>query len=237
MMKYAALLLWLLLPAAPAAAGIKTEYKVLIEPSSWAAAAAAYGLAGPDKERNIYFFDTPNLDLYAQGLVLRARAGKKKADITVKYRPPAGAIPAQVSARPGFKCENDASATGSVYSCSLSESAEPAAVAAAAAGANPRGLYSAEQRLWAGERPWEALKALGPIRSTSWETAHPALGELSFERWDLPGGPSFLEASFRADEDGGAGLASLVSEFRARGIAPAAAQMQKTRAAMTFFAR
>ncbi|HBA59235.1 MAG TPA: hypothetical protein DCZ92_00135 [Elusimicrobia bacterium] len=229
---------WLCALCSPGrAAETATEYKLLLAPASWRAAAAAYKLNAPDKERDIYFYDTQDLALYARGLVLRARAGKKKGDTTVKFRPPQGPVPADVSAQDGFKCENDATLSGATKSCSLTAPREPADIAAVAAGdRKPRHLFTGTQRAWAGEI-WEGLRPLGPIKSFSWEVPHPALDALAFERWDLPGGPSYYEVSFRASSGGEAGLSLLLKELAQLGIKPAARQSSKTLAAMEFFSR
>ena len=92
----------------------------------------------------------------------------------------------------------------------------------------PRQLFTGAQRGWAGEI-WDGLEPLGPIKSSSWEAAHPVLQTLSFERWDLPGGPSFYEISFRAESGGDAGLSLLLGELARLGIKPAAEQSSKTR--------
>jgi hypothetical protein len=170
--------------------------------------------------------------------VLRARAGGNKGDTTVKYRPWHGPVPEGLYAYEGFKCETDATAEGAVFSCSLTAPRDPQAIAAVASGERkPRHLFTDAQRSWTGDNMWEGVRPLGPIRSESWKTQHPRLGELAFERWQLPGGPSYCELSFRAGADGPAGFAALRKELAQLGIRQAAQQGAKTRAAMQFFAR
>ncbi len=217
-----------------------TEYKVLADASSWAAALKSYGLGPDEKEREIYFYDTPSLALYKRGLVLRSRAGKKKADSTVKMRPAPSYIPAAVSSDGGFKCEYDRTPLNSVYSCSLTGDEPVGDAAAVASGtAKPKKLFNGLQESWAGD-VWTGLVSLGPVRSYSWEVSHPVFGTLAFERWDLAGGPSFFEISFRvnAGADGTeAKIQALHRELAVRGIKLAGDQSSKTAAAMSFFSK
>lgn len=233
--------LFLLLPAAavqaaPPAAPV--EYKALVDAGSWPAVIKAYGLARPGKEIKIYFYDTPELALYRRGLVLRARTGKKRGDSTVKMRPAPEVVPASVSSDRGFKCEYDSAPGGAVYSCSLTAKLENRKIAAAAAGGAAAGkLFSGPQRSWAGVADWEKVRALGPVKSSSWEAAGQGIKKLSFERWDMPGGPSFFEVSFRAPgrAEADEGIKALRSELERLGVKLAEEQSSKTYAAMAFF--
>ncbi|MDO8806250.1 MAG: hypothetical protein Q7R35_17680 [Elusimicrobiota bacterium] len=239
----AKVLISLLLPVAAFAAGAPAapvEYKALVDVGSWPAVMKAYGPGLPVKEIEIYFYDTPGLALYQRGLVLRARTGKKRGDSTVKMRPAPPALPPGVSAARGFKCEYDSGPAASVYSCSLTSRQENGKIAAAAAGGAKAGkLFSGPQKAWAGGVDWDKLRALGPVKSSSWEAASPGLKTLSFERWDLPGGPSFLEVSFRAPGRAEAeeGIKTLHAELQRLGVKLAEGQSSKTRAAMDFFSK
>jgi hypothetical protein len=219
-----------------------TEYKVLAEAGSWARVVKAYGLGLPDRRRDIYFYDTPELALYQRGLVLRARADSgKNGDTTVKLRPAPGVIPAAVASDEGFKCEYDRTQKGAVYACSLTNKEPNAEIAAVAAGTEkPEKIFSGLQAAWAGNDAWAGLKTLGPIKSSSWEAQCPVLETLSFERWDLPGGLSFFEISFRTtaeQADTEAKIKAFHQELERRGIRLAADQSSKTYAAMSVFSR
>jgi hypothetical protein len=222
------------------AAAAPTEYKVLVPPSAWNAVMRAYGLGLPDMERDIFFFDTKSLKLYKSGLVLRARAGYKKGDSTVKLRPAPAQIPAAISSAEGYKCENDRNPAGSTYSCSLTNPEPLEEIYAAGSGsAKPKSLFDRTQEEFAGD-VWAGLKPLGPVKSYTWEGDHPALGKLSFERWDLPGGASYFEISFRSygsPEETEALITAFHKDMSARGIKPDADQSSKTYAAMQFFSR
>ena len=77
--------------------------------------------ADNDEERYIYFFDTPELELFHAGVVLRARRSVGGAhDSTVKLRPvDPKKVPAAWKKYLGFKIEADASENGVVKSASL----------------------------------------------------------------------------------------------------------------------
>jgi hypothetical protein len=71
-------------------------------------------------ERDIYYYDTDNLDLYQAGMVIRERIGNKKADLTIKVK---NLDPSRISDRwlsiKGFKCEYDLHGDSSRFTCSL----------------------------------------------------------------------------------------------------------------------
>ena len=71
--------------------------------------------------RQVFFFDTPGLDLDKQGLVVRARRSQKKGDDTVvKLRPVVPSeLPKSLRRSPNFGVEVDASPEGFVCSGSL----------------------------------------------------------------------------------------------------------------------
>ena len=64
--------------------------------------------------RQVFFFDTPRLDLYAGGLVVRARRTAGKGDDTVvKLRPVVPSeLPGSIRRSPSFGVEVDASPGG-----------------------------------------------------------------------------------------------------------------------------
>ena len=83
----------------------------------------AYGLELDDNERYIYFFDTPDLELFEQGVIARARrivgAGH---DSTIKFRPvEPDSVPAMWRKYSGFKIEADSGDKGVVKSASLDD--------------------------------------------------------------------------------------------------------------------
>ena len=65
------------------------ELKLTVEPAGQTSAVAALGMDPLEAQiRQVYFFDTPDLTLYQQGVVARARRAQKKGDDSVvKLRP------------------------------------------------------------------------------------------------------------------------------------------------------
>jgi hypothetical protein len=242
MFKTALLSAVLFLPrAAVCAPPPATEYKVLADQASVPEIKKTFGLAGRGKVLQVYFYDTAGLDLYGRGRVLRARAGAKNGDITVKMRPAPAVIPPEVLAAPNFKCEFDRTAGASVYACSLSREKTAAQIAAAARGGlKLEKLFKRKQEAWLGDLDWRNLLVLGPVKSESWQANRPGLGELAFESWTLPGGPSFFEISFRATgapEAAEEKIKAFHKELERLGVKLAADQSSKTYAAMAFFAK
>src|SRR6478752_2706985 len=71
---------------------VKTEVKYLVLEGDEAIGRHLFELDPPsDVERSIWFFDTSALDLFRQGVILRARvtrSGDKPSDVTFKLRGP-----------------------------------------------------------------------------------------------------------------------------------------------------
>src|SRR3954454_24598216 len=121
--------------------------------------------------RQVFFFDTPELDLDAHGVVVRARRIQGRGgDSIVKLRPVVpDELPAELRKSGAFRVEVDALPGGFVCSGTIKGSADPAAVLAAARGELPvRKLFSKEQHaLYAEHSPdglaLHDLTVLGPI--------------------------------------------------------------------------
>src|SRR5580698_2975825 len=97
------------------------EIKATIPQHQVELALKAYGLRLDDNERYIYFFDTPDLDLFEQGVIARARriVGAEH-DSTIKFRPVVpDAVPGLWRKFSGFKIEADCGDNGVVKSASL----------------------------------------------------------------------------------------------------------------------
>ena len=80
------------------------------------------------KLREVYFFDTPDLTLFANGVVTRARRTQGDDDDTVvKLRPAEPkSLPPEVRDSKNLKCEMDVTRGAYVVSASLKEAAAPA---------------------------------------------------------------------------------------------------------------
>ena len=120
--------------------------------------------------RQVFFFDTPDLALNEQGVVVRARRVQRKGDDSVvKLRPVVPAeLPAELRESPDFGVEVDAMPGGFVCSGSMKGDAGKADVREAVAGKRPlRKLFSKEQRAFYAEHAPEGielddLSVLGP---------------------------------------------------------------------------
>ena len=202
--------------------------------------------SGEDPEtRTVYFFDTPGLDLFDAGLVLRAR--KIKGDIddsTVKLRPVDPArIPIDWMRTEGFEVEMDRVGDKEVISAKLSVPQAEGEIDDAVAGTRPlQKLFSADQeRLIAEFGPadvgWDALKPMGPIDVRKWKVEFEDFAhEVVAERWKLPDGSDLVELSIKV-EPGEATMATdaFIAFLEQHGLDVGGDQQTKTRGALAFF--
>jgi hypothetical protein len=207
---------------------------------------AALDSAGVEAERrDIYFFDTPGLDLFESGLVLRARRIEGGADdSTVKLRP---VDPATVAEHwkdtPGFEVELDAVGDTAICSAKLTVDQHGGEIEEVAAGTRAiRKLFSKEQeRLIEEHRPqdvgWEHLSVFGPVTVRKWEVDVPDFDyEITVEEWVLPDDSDLVELSVTAAPneaaDAGEGFLRVLRE---RGLDTEGDQQTKTRSALLYF--
>ena len=163
--------------------------------------------ADNDEERFIYFFDTPDLTLFASGIVARARrrAGGKH-DSTIKFRPvEPDDVPERWQKFEGFKIESDASDRSVVRSASLTMPVKKGLIKQVAAGDEAIGrLFTEEQinfLLSLSDRRFDpgAVVVLGPIEAFRWKFEDLALPwPLTAELWRRPDGEEILELSVKA---------------------------------------
>src|SRR4029077_11935278 len=121
--------------------------------------------------RQIYFFDTPDLALDKQGVVVRARRIQGKGDASaVKLRPVVPSdLPDDLRRSASFRVEVDALPGGYVCSAALKGALRPTDVTRAVAGEIPLPkLFSKEQRAFFAEHVQggiglDDLSILGPI--------------------------------------------------------------------------
>src|SRR5262245_9603550 len=127
------------------------EIKATIPQQQVDLALQAYGLELDDNERYIYFFDTPELTLFQEGVIARARGiVSGQHDRTIKFRPiePTD-IPGLWRKYNGFKLEADASEKGVVKSASLTMAVGKGMIKRVAAGKEPiASLFTEEQILF-----------------------------------------------------------------------------------------
>ena len=197
--------------------------------------------------RQVFFFDTPELDLDAHGVVVRARRIQGKGgDSIVKLRPVTPSeLPEELRLSGAFRVEVDVLPGGFVCSGALKGSPDAADVRSAASGALPlRKLFSKEQRqLYAAHAPQgiglDDLTVLGPIFVLKLRLDPPSLGRrLVAEMWIYPDGSRILELSTRAATNEAFQVAAETRAFLvAHGVDLSGEQETKTRKALEYFAR
>jgi hypothetical protein len=224
------------------------ELKLTVPEAGQRSAVAALDLDPLDAQiRQVFFFDTPDLALDGQGLVVRARRVQRKGeDSIVKLRPVVPhELPAELRRTPGFAVEVDAMPGGFVCSATMKSAGRPCSVADAVRGRRAlRKLFSREQRAFYAEHAPEGvglddLAVLGPIFVLKLKSSPAGYRrKLVAELWLYPDGSRILELSTRC----GIGEAfQVAAETRAfltqRGIDLSGAQQTKTHTALEFFSR
>ena len=197
--------------------------------------------------RQVFFFDTPGLDLDKQGLVVRARRSQKKGDDTVvKLRPVVPSeLPKSLRRSPNFGVEVDASPEGFVCSGSLKGFPKIGEVQKAVLGKLPlRKLFSKEQRALFAEHAPEGtglddLSILGPILVLKLKQSLTGYDRrLVGEAWFYPDGSRILELSTKCEPSEAFQVAAETRAFlSSRGIDLDTEQQTKTRTALEFFSK
>src|SRR5271163_2513482 len=165
------------------------EVKLLLSPTQVQAAIPALQARGETHGR-IYFYDTQNLALLANGVILRLREGTA-IDITAKLRPLSGEKFLDPSGgRERYKCEVDLNDGIEVKSFSVERGYADAKVPLT--GTEIFQLLSVGQKKLLQDSKvainWSRVRRVADIQSTIWKTdANPQLGKLSVELWEWPG--------------------------------------------------
>jgi hypothetical protein len=224
------------------------ELKLTVPEPAQLTTARALGLDPLQAQmRQVFFFDTPDLALDAEGLVVRARRSQKKGDDSVvKLRPVVPAeLPKNLRRSPSFGVELDASPEGFVCSGSLKGTPSQGDVRKAALGERAvRKLFSKEQQeLYAKHAPdgiaLDDLSILGPLLVLKLKNSPEGYDrQLVTELWFYPDGSRILELSTKCEPsetfDVAAGARAYLSS---RGIDLGSAQQTKTRTALEFFSK
>jgi hypothetical protein len=223
------------------------ELKLTIPDSARWSALSALDLDPLDAQmRQVFFFDTPDLDLDKHGVVVRARRVQGRGDDSVvKLRPVVPhELPAKLRRAADFVVEVDAMPGGYVCSGSYKGSLARPAVKEVAAGRHPlRKLFSKEQRRFFADHAPEGveldeLSVLGPVIVMKLKFAPPDYGRrLVAELWVYPDGSRILELSTKCTPAEPFQVAAETKAFLAgRGIDIGGEQQTKTRTALEFFA-
>lgn len=223
------------------------ELKLTVPDANQRSAVQALDMDPLDAQiRQVVFFDTPELDLYHHGLVVRARRIQGKAgDTTVKLRPlVADDVPAGLRASEGFTIEVDAMPGGFVCSGALKASVDDIGIKGVLSGGKPlRKLLTKQQRALYADHAPEGLELgdltmLGPINVFKLKfTPKQLTRKLVAELWNYPDASRILELSTKCEPTEAFEVASETRSFlAAKGIDAVAEQQTKTRTALEFFA-
>ena len=181
----------------------KLEFKVTVLPAEEPKVHAELARAGVEPaRRRVYFYDTPELALFARDLVLRARVTEgDDDDSTVKLRPlPLPGIPAPWDSTEGIRIELDVVGSRQVPSAKLDGKPDAGEIEQVAHGMTKLSkLFSkAQEACVPSEITLNELAVLGPVEARKWELPPDSFPhELSVEEWSLPDGPHFVELSFK----------------------------------------
>ena len=222
------------------------ELKLVAPMHTHRATIAKLGLDPIEAEvRQVYFFDTPNLDLNKAGVVVRARRIQGgTGDTVVKLRPvdPA-AIDKELRRSESFKTEVDVVPGGFVCSGSFKGRCTAQEVRDAVGGKMPLDtLFSKEQRAFykAHAPKGVALRGLATFGPTFVLKARLWVKQLQrrlvVEMWLFPDGSRNLEISTKSEPAEAFQVAAELKAHLAQvGIDLTGNQQTKTRAAMEFF--
>ena len=221
------------------------ELKVTIPDAERRRTIDALGLDPLDAHlRQVFFLDTPALDLDAAGLVVRARRSQGRADDSVvKLRPVVPAeLPAELRSDEHFGVEVDAMPSGFV--CSGSFKGETGGVKEAVAGERALSeLFSKKQRAFYAQHAPEGisiddLSVMGPITVLKLKSSPEGYDrKLVAELWFYPDGSRILELSTKCAPSEAFDVAARTRVYLAgQGVDLGGEQQTKTRTALDFFA-
>ena len=224
------------------------ELKLTVPVSDRSRAASALGVDPLNGQiRQVYFFDTPDLTLNKNGLVVRARRVQRKGDDSViKLRPVVPSeLPAKLRLSPNFAVEVDAMPGGYVCSGSMKRTLGMTDVRDSVQGTKPlRKLYSKEQRsLFAAHAPdgldLDDLSILGPIFVLKLKFAPKDLDRrLVAELWLYPDNSMILELSTKCTPSEAFQVAGETRAFLAQnGVDLTGEQETKTKKALEYFSK
>jgi hypothetical protein len=224
------------------------ELKLTVPDEHHRSTVAALGMDPLEAQiRQVFFFDTPDLALNQQGIVVRARRVQGRGDDSVvKLRPVVpDELPDRLRRSPGMVVEVDAMPGGWVCSGSFKGTLGTTDVMGVARGQRSiRKLFSKAQRAFYAEHAPEGLALddlaiLGPIFVLKLNFRPQGFGrKLVAEMWLYPDGSRILELSTKcAPADM---LTTAVDSrlfLRDRGVDVSGEQHTKTRTALEYFSQ
>ena len=224
------------------------ELKLTVPEADHRSTVVALGMDPLDAEiRQVFFFDTPDLALNENGVVVRARRVQRKGDDSVvKLRPVVPSeLPDTLRSSPNLVVEVDAMPGGYVCSALLKGTLDSAPVRKTVQEGRPiRKLFSKEQRAFFAEHAPEGLElddlsVLGPIfvlklkfKPADYE------GKLVAELWNYPDGSRILELSTKCAPLEVLQVSLACKAFlRDRGVELTGEQQTKTKTALEYFSK
>jgi hypothetical protein len=222
------------------------ELKLTVPDSDHRSTAVALGVDPLEAQiRQVVFFDTPDLQVNGQGVVVRARRVQGKGDDSViKLRPVVpDQLPSKLRKSPDFGVEVDALPGGFVCSASFKAALDRPNVREVVARRKPISkLFSKDQRAFFKEHApdnleLDDLSVLGPILVLKLKFEPPEFGRrMVAELWLYPDGSRILELSTKCLPNETFQVAAEAKAFLAgRGVDLTAEQQTKTRTALEFF--
>jgi hypothetical protein len=197
--------------------------------------------------RQVFFFDTPDLVLNQQGVVVRARRVQgRTGDTVVKLRPVVPEeLPADVRKSESLGVEVDAMPGGYVCSASLKGVADNTQIREAALGERPiRKLFTKEQRAFYADHAPEGLALddlaiLGPLFVLKLKFAPEGYDrKLVAEMWFYPDFSRILELSTKcAPSEMFQAAAEARAFLSSRGVNLSGDQETKTRKALELYSK
>jgi hypothetical protein len=223
------------------------ELKLTVRESEQRSALEILGMDPLEAEiRQVYFFDSPGLELFRQGVVVRARRMQRKGgDSVIKLRPVVPAeLSEQVRSSPGMLVELDAMPGGYVCSAGLKRSLDRTDVKQAVRGERPlRKLFSKQQRaFFTAHAPdgveLDSLEVLGPINVLKLKFSPTGYQRrVVAELWTYPDYTRILELSTKCAPGEAFQVAATMRAFLSGcGVDLSGEQETKTRKALKFFA-
>ncbi|HEV3351697.1 MAG TPA: hypothetical protein VG076_02170 [Acidimicrobiales bacterium] len=194
--------------------------------------------------RQVFFFDTPDLALNRQGVVVRARRVQgRNHDSVVKLRPVVpNMLPAKIRKSPNLVTEVDAMPGGFVCSAAMKGTVDTSLIRKVVSGGNPlHKLYSKEQRAFYNDHAsgidLDSLNVLGPITLLKLKFSPKELGRrMVAEAWFYPDGSRILELSTKcAPSEAFQVAAETKACLAGHGVDLTGEQQTKTSTALKFF--
>jgi hypothetical protein len=158
---------------------------------------------GKETASRVYFFDTDQLDLLKQGIIIRVRQGANN-DLTLKVRVPEGNQQVDTSQfRQDFPCEINRTGAGEDTDYAVKRKYKTLHVPEK--GVDIVRLLSPPQKKLLQKAgvsiDWARVKKIANIKTTSWETAAQSpFRKLALELWESPAG-NIVEISAKVGPD------------------------------------